>query len=387
MQNPKVSVIVPVYNAAKYLRQCLDSLKNQTLTDCEFICVNDGSTDRSKDILEEYAKHDKRFCIFQQENSGVSVARNVGLKNVKGEYTCFVDSDDYVDIHLLEYTYRVALDQNADVVVFGGACFPTKSWADATLTTKNAIVDNNVMEVLFQRNGCRPFVWNKLFRTAIFKENKIYFNHTLTIGEDQAFIFEVFPYVKKIVFTDKKFYFYRQQSASAMSKISSNFTRKITEHIKLVDSVIASWEKKDLIKLYGNQLLIWQSEFLSQGLRECPYNFRKKVNSKIVDFAKRIATGVPLNDESKSIVESKKKLTIGTEVSGRYPLDSFDDSEKITILKKRLADSDKRRDSVEKKLNSKIKRLEKELSDVKKGYSYRIGRIITYIPRKILGRK
>lgn len=105
----KVSVIVPVYNVEKYLRECLNSLVNQTLKEIEIICINDGSEDSSLEILNEYASKDSRFVIINQENSGQSVARNKGLDVAKGEYIGFVDSDDWVDLNFFENLYSEAV--------------------------------------------------------------------------------------------------------------------------------------------------------------------------------------------------------------------------------------------------------------------------------------
>ena len=99
--NPKVSVIVPIYNVEKYLRECLDSIQNQTYTDFECIMINDGSVDKSREIAESYL-NDKRFILVNQNNSGQSVARNKGIKMSRGEFLCFVDSDDIINIKLLE---------------------------------------------------------------------------------------------------------------------------------------------------------------------------------------------------------------------------------------------------------------------------------------------
>ena len=98
----KVSVIMPVYNVEKYLHQCMDSLVQQTLTDIEIICVDDGSTDNSLAILQEYAQRDSRIIVLQQKNSGAGVARNTGMKIVKGEYLAIVDSDDFFELDMLE---------------------------------------------------------------------------------------------------------------------------------------------------------------------------------------------------------------------------------------------------------------------------------------------
>lgn len=91
-----ISIIIPVYNAEFYLEECLDSIKSQSHPDFEVLCVNDGSTDRSEEICERYVREDKRFRLYSQENSGVSVARNLGIEQAKGEYLCFVDSDDVI---------------------------------------------------------------------------------------------------------------------------------------------------------------------------------------------------------------------------------------------------------------------------------------------------
>ena len=111
----KVSVIVPVYNVEKYLRECLNFLVNQTLKEIEIICINDGSEDSSLEILNEYASKDSRFVIINQENSGQSVARNKGLDIAKGEYIGFVDSDDWVDLNFFENLYSEAVKNNSDI--------------------------------------------------------------------------------------------------------------------------------------------------------------------------------------------------------------------------------------------------------------------------------
>ena len=101
----KISIIVPVYNTEPYLEQCLDSIINQTLEDIEIICVNDGSTDNSLSVLEEYASKDNRIKIINQENEGPGFARNNGLKSVNGEYVLFVDSDDWIELNTCEALY------------------------------------------------------------------------------------------------------------------------------------------------------------------------------------------------------------------------------------------------------------------------------------------
>ena len=114
----KISIIVPVYNTEPYLEQCLDSIINQTLEDIEIICVNDGSTDNSLSILEEYASKDNRIRIINQENKGQGFARNNGLKNVNGEYVLFVDSDDWIELNTCEALYKKVNELDLDMLFF-----------------------------------------------------------------------------------------------------------------------------------------------------------------------------------------------------------------------------------------------------------------------------
>lgn len=118
LKNPDISIIVPVYNVEKYLPQCLESLINQTYANIEIICVNDGSTDNSLEILDKYAKRDSRIIVINQKNSGVSVARNAALKIISGKYLMFVDGDDWIELNNCETAYNLIEKYNADVVMW-----------------------------------------------------------------------------------------------------------------------------------------------------------------------------------------------------------------------------------------------------------------------------
>ena len=113
---PKISVLIPIYNVEKYLRECLESLVNQTFQDIEFICINDGSTDSSLKILEEYAQKDSRIKIINKENSGYGASMNMGLDAASGEYIGIVESDDFVSSNMFEDLYNLAEKNNADIV-------------------------------------------------------------------------------------------------------------------------------------------------------------------------------------------------------------------------------------------------------------------------------
>ena len=113
---PKISIIIPMYNVEKYLRRCLDSVKNQTFKDWQAICVDDGTPDKSGEIAEEYASHDKRFVVVHKENGGLSDARNAGMKKVQGEYVMYLDSDDFIHPQTMEIAYGLAQKNGTDIV-------------------------------------------------------------------------------------------------------------------------------------------------------------------------------------------------------------------------------------------------------------------------------
>ena len=146
---PKISVIIPVYNVEKYLRECLDSVINQTLKDIEIICVNDGSTDSSMAILQEYSSKDARIVIINQENMGVGKARNIAIDRATGQFVCFVDSDDYYPTDdILETLYNKAIENN--VKICGGEL--------AKFTNENPELKQN-----FGKNYISPAPWQTGF--------------------------------------------------------------------------------------------------------------------------------------------------------------------------------------------------------------------------------
>ena len=115
---PKISIIIPMYNVEKYLRRCLDSVQNQTFKQWQAICVDDGSPDKSGEIAEEYAKKDKRFIVVHKENGGLSDARNYGMPHATGQYIMFLDSDDFIHPQTMEIAYNTAIKNKSDIVSF-----------------------------------------------------------------------------------------------------------------------------------------------------------------------------------------------------------------------------------------------------------------------------
>ena len=224
-----VSVIIPVYNAELHLEKCIESLLSQTLKSCEFIFVNDGSTDKSKLIIEEFQKNDSRIILLNQENQGVSVARNQGLKMVRGNYIGFVDADDYIEMEYFENLYNEIDQSNLDGVVA-----KYNSTLDGhTSISKHPFNSNEIYNTEFIKNKIVPFfikedklntIWNKLYKSEIIASNRyIQFPKGIVIGEDGLFNLLFFNQCNSIKFIDYCGYNYLEIAKSATRDASKDY--------------------------------------------------------------------------------------------------------------------------------------------------------------------
>ena len=224
----KVSVVIPVYNGDAFLRQCLESVHTQTLEEIEVICVDDGSTDTSPDILEEFRAKDTRFRIIHQENQHVAAARNNGLAQAQGEYVIFWDCDDFFEPQALELLYNRAEETEADICIckndlYDGEnekSYPSNDCLDLKLVPKEATFNRSDIpeHILTFTNAV---VWNKLFRRSFLVENSLTFP-SFRIGEDRAFVFLALCTASKITFVKNVLVHYRWNNPkSLMGKSSS----------------------------------------------------------------------------------------------------------------------------------------------------------------------
>ena len=200
----KISVIIPVYNVEKYLKRCLDSVLSQTLREIEIICVNDGSTDNSIQILKEYGS---KIKVINQENQGLSVARNIGLKEAKGEFVAFLDSDDFVDNNFYEELYSNAIKYNAEVACASILRVNEKK-QKYILKYDNVMVSQNIQEA-FNLADCPTsnFVWNKIYKKSLLDEYKISFVAGM-IYEDMCFTPDVLEVVNRVISVPNTNYYY-----------------------------------------------------------------------------------------------------------------------------------------------------------------------------------
>ncbi|MBS4179143.1 glycosyltransferase family 2 protein [Lederbergia citrea] len=218
---PGISVIVPVYNMRKFLHKCVDSILSQTFSDIEVILVNDGSTDESGIICDQYAKWDIRVKVLHKENGGLSSARNAGLKIAKGEYIGFVDSDDYIDINMYKDLYGLCKETNSDIAV---CRFGREVSGNLVAEVQQKMVkemDNlEAMRQLFRGELYRFSVCNKLFRNRCF-DNIVFPEER--IHEDLSTTYKLFSNANKIVFTNEVGYIYVRREHSILT---SRFNEK-----------------------------------------------------------------------------------------------------------------------------------------------------------------
>lgn len=238
---PKVSIIVPVYNVEPYLRQCLNSLVNQSLKEIEILVINDGSPDNSQAIIDEFAlNYPKVIKSIIKKNGGVSETRNVGIKQATGEYIGFVDSDDYIDSTMFEKLYLQAQKTGAEIVV----CDYVKDFGDEVQQTNNInnwnIFNNSIKDqpkLLFQ---AKPYLWNKLYQRKFFLQTKLIFP-VGQVFEDSAIIYQLLYLANKVAVVNEQLYFYRfKRDDSIINTVNEN----IFDIFKSCDSILGFFKKQ-----------------------------------------------------------------------------------------------------------------------------------------------
>lgn len=247
----KISVVIPVYNVAKYLPKCLDSILNQTLKEIEIICINDGSSDKSLEILKKYKKLDERIIIVNQKNNGASSARNNGLNLLKGEYFISLDSDDWIKKDYLEKVYEKAKKNDLDMVI-SDIIFKyedeEKIIKDLEIDEIKLITGREYINCFFNINN-KGYNWNKLIKSKIIKENKIYYNEKIFKQEDVDFILRASYFMNKIGKINQAFYYYRQGDNNGSRKVT---LKNLIDRKKSYDSLIEFFymkKEKEIVEM------------------------------------------------------------------------------------------------------------------------------------------
>lgn len=267
---PKVSVIIPIYNVEQYIKDCLDSLVNQTLDDIEIICVNDGSSDNSIKIVNEYAKNDKRFVVINQENQGTGAARNKGIDAAVGEYIMFLDPDDWYELDACEKAYNHIKQNNTDFAFFGIKLFyddtgvlKVDTWRLKNLMFAPDLNKINLRELdtVYVKTGeCVYKIYNRRFLT----DNNIKFSCT-KMGEDYPFSFKAIVLADRVSVLNKSLYCYRKRSTSSTATGAKNWKEIIYNRNLVLDEILKSEYKNEFLHAYipmnVNSLLLWYERY------------------------------------------------------------------------------------------------------------------------------
>lgn len=272
MPNTVVSVIIPVYNASSYLQECLESVLSQSLADFEIILVDDGSTDNSGLICDEYAKKDNRVKVFHKENEGVCVARNIGLDNAKGDWIAFVDSDDLLLPDALRKMYNAAVLNEVNCVLAG-----------------SMVLNNGEKKVLKQfqekkfddavSNAPHPALWGYLFKASIIHQNRIRFIPGLSYSEDRVFICQYTIFCRNILHLADIVYVYRVSSTSACG--GTDGLRKAESQFWAASEIVKICRENSLTSVQNNWLNGVKEQLLRLGYKSyvsrsfSPFTYRR----------------------------------------------------------------------------------------------------------------
>ncbi|MBV4417258.1 glycosyltransferase [Clostridium tyrobutyricum] len=256
--NPKITVIVPIYNVEKYLHKCIQSIINQTYPHLEIILVDDGSPDNCGSICDDYSLKDDRIKVIHKENGGLSDARDVGLDNATGDYVSFIDSDDYISKEFYEVLINLIIKYNADIA----QCEFLEIYEDYTYNEVKIYIDQNInilnnieaLNNLFNENYVNTVVvWNKIYKRELFKNIRY---PKGKVHEDEYTTYKLLFNAEKVVLTSKKMYYYLQRSNSIMGK---GFNIKSLDKLEAYHQQILFYNDKKLFELADMAKFIFEN--------------------------------------------------------------------------------------------------------------------------------
>ena len=437
MADIKVSVIIPVYNAEQYLEQCMESVVQQTLSEIEIICVNDGSTDRSPEILEAYRNRDSRIRVYTQPNTGVGSARNRGLDQAAGEYIVFLDSDDFFEPDALEKLYGKITEDSADVCVFGMKymseeyeepiqydVFPVKRRIPEKMPFSMEDMPETILNFAFN------LIWNKMYRREFLNVHQLRFPD-IKRGEDLCFVHLALCLAGRITVLREPLIHYRFfRQGSLTSTVHENPEDIIDSWFITADSLKGHGvypERSFLNNILGSMVWLFKSIQLSGHAFESVYHRLKGgdleklglvprepgyyyaswhaeiledlFREEPLDFLLSLVFILEIQNRKTNAAKSSQEYKHREKVqnlNGRIDqLKEQRNQDKETIQnlkrdKQAQKETIQRKDAALKEQKNRIRELEnerkqlrKELNEIKASRSYRIGRMFTWVPRKI----
>lgn len=300
---PLISLIMPVYNSGDYLEDTLASVLNQSFDDFELVCVNDGSSDGSIDILRKFAENDSRIKIVSQENSGSGVSRNRGLKESSGEYVFFIDSDDYIDPDFLRICYESISEDDFDFIMFQVASIRDDIKDDDVMFTPYHLNEKFIFNYEVNKGGVLNSYfapWSKFYRKEFLTEKDIYFDENLPY-EDVIFHIKSMIKAMKILFIPECIYYYRLDNPGSLS---TNFS----SHIKIFDVIESVRE----FLIDENLLNYFEKEFESFKIEQVLLHLSFPIDEEYYLKAKSYLDGIDYqsNDKIKEFIRELYEIFI-----------------------------------------------------------------------------
>jgi glycosyltransferase involved in cell wall biosynthesis len=295
-----VSIVVPVYNAEKYLEDCLISLVDQTYENIEIILVDDGSVDDSGRICDCWAEKDDRIIVYHKKNEGVSATRNFGIQRARGKFLMFVDADDMLVLNTVEYMVKEIIKNNSELVVckYQSQDYK-KNIRESNLRIELLLKEDYLREMMIPEKNIAAFVYNRLYLTQIIMEKNIRFNQNVQVCEDTLFNYEYMKFIKNVVFINNALYFYRINAGSTMFKKEMN-PAKLTANI-VFDKMLNDTDRLEEKKIIAVGCIAYNVILLMQMYK---YKWKNKNDYIIVKKHLKI---YPM-EFMKSIIKFKYKI-------------------------------------------------------------------------------
>lgn len=311
---PKLSVVVPVYNVEKYLNQCIDSILGQSFTDFELIIVNDGSTDRSGSICNEYARVDQRIIVIHTENHGVVTARRTGVDYAQGEYTTFVDSDDWIDLDFYSSIFEVAGESNTDILIcshmnFGGSCMETTSFRPGYYEKsklENTVFPQMIYDICAERYHISPSLCNKIFRTELLKEVYMGVDPAVTLGEDAVCTYPCIARANSLyIINNSTCYHYRKDHVSMVNNCDVRLLQRVCAL-----AVNIKQQFSELPEIFNNQVQYFIAYNGLYAAHQVLFNRQLRLHKRILavkDFLGHPVLAYSFQQSQKSACSAKLK--------------------------------------------------------------------------------
>lgn len=303
-----VSIIIPVYNVEKYLEECLESAVKQTFNGIEIIAVNDGSSDSSLKILEQYAQQYDNIQIINQENMGLSSARNTGLNHAKGKYVYFLDSDDYIDLNMIEECFGLAENKNLDIINFDAQVFYESGFESdfnpnynrSNILESSIYTGEEFYQYIISKNAYRSPVWLSFYRREFLQKSNLTFYEGIT-HEDELFSVKAFLLANRVTYHPRAYFHRRLRKGSIMTQAKS--LKNIEGYLTVANElykVMKSIDNQETKNILNDQIFNFYSSCI--GLSVSVFDDQKELINQIKQIRKNILNNYSLKEVNKKLL-------------------------------------------------------------------------------------